>query len=244
MNERQASINAEKLKIDLDDNLFYVLSRSGKTVAVNPKKFSWIAFFWSMIFYIFYRRWLGFALICLSAFVCDWLIKEGLKGAGDRGALWASIFFWSVTCGLAGYLGNKGKLKTLISSGWKILKKVEAKSSKEALALIDYPKSSSPRRHSDHYSNPISSVPKGKKRLEDLAEEINSNVPVPTQYKYKLSENDEKPEAMETTSDNLSGSEVTKQIGVAKEIEAFANLRDKGLITDEEFQAQKKKLLS
>ena len=78
-----------------------------------------------MIFYIYYRRWLGLALICISAFVCSTLLDKAIMERSyipfdpsgghyievDRLTLWTAIFFWSVTSGVAGYLGNKGKLK-------------------------------------------------------------------------------------------------------------------------------------
>jgi hypothetical protein len=112
----------------------------------------------------------------------------------DKLTLWYSIFFWSVTCGLAGYLGNKGKLKTLVSSGWKILKKVEAKSSKEALAFI--------------------------------VENINNDASVSKSHIEKTSSSPDKLE------------------GVAGEIESFAKLRDRGVITEDEFDKKKKQLLN
>lgn len=161
-----------------------------------------------MIFYIYYRRWLGLALICISAFVCSTLLDKAIMERSyipfdpsgghyievDRLTLWTAIFFWSVTSGVAGYLGNKGKLKTLVSSDWKILKKVEAKSSEEAVALI--------------------------------VENIDNDASVSKSH-------------IEQTS-----SSADKLEGVAGEIESFAKLKDRGVITEDEFEQKKKQLLN
>jgi hypothetical protein len=77
-----------------------------------------------------------------------------------------------------------------------------------------------------------------KKRLQKLAGTINSNIPVDSRYKFNPSKNNKSTQA-ESIKSNADS-----KLGLAGEIEAFANLRDKGVITDEEFQEQKKRLLS
>lgn len=77
-----------------------------------------------------------------------------------------------------------------------------------------------------------------KKGIQQLANEINSKTPVDSRYKYNPPK---KEEAIK--SDSIKSDTDTK-IGLAGEIESFANLRDKGVITEEEFQEQKKRLLN
>ena len=55
---------------NLNEDAFFVLEHpSYKRVFVNPTKFSFLAFFWSIIFYAYYKRWLGLVLIIVSFFL-------------------------------------------------------------------------------------------------------------------------------------------------------------------------------
>lgn len=199
-------------------NLFYVLDHPTlKRQFLNPRKFSFLAFFWDIIFYAYYKRWLEVVLIC-GSFVCtNSLINEFIRvfefaeasglsyGISDSFELKSAVILLLVTKLIAGVKANQSKLMTLIRKGYKVVDEIDADNIDLALARFD--------------------EKRGKEKdVADIKRSSASN---------SIASPKEKPI-----------NKIHETSVVALEIESFARLRDKGIITEEEFQLKKNELLN
>ena len=217
--------NLSKLREDAQKgefkNSFYILDHPTKEqVFLNPEKFSFLAFFWSIIFYAYHKRWGGLILI---------IIGLGISNAIIESAFWGGTIACLAVQFYAGMLANQGKMKSLLSRGYEIVDVVDANN-------IDLAKARFAEKQKEKELQVAREVKSASNKTLNTEQTLASH--------EKQMKEDHLPTEQQLHTQNDASNSSSKQVsGIPDEIESFANLRDKGIITEEEFQRKKKELL-
>lgn len=220
------------------ENAFFVLEHPNyKRVFVNPSKFSFLAFFWSIIFYAYYKRWLGLVLIIASFWVSEQSVEQAFRHYHWNEKIYEEfIWFGGIVCLItqlvAGFKGNRGKLLTLLSKGYRIVDRIKADNVDAVKAILAEKQKEKQLQASK------------EARVELKPSETTISEQTAVSHEIKEKQFDFPTEQQQEAQKNASVSSPKQTSGIADEIESFANLRDKGIITEDEFQKKKKELLN